>query len=146
MVNKRTNHLVVVLDELDSTIKDVAFECIVLNRYGNFEKATPYSYLHADVTNLLGFIIITMTIGGVLTNFHFDKFVKGKHLRIDKFLMQTHAKFEKGDLNVSLKVMTIIDDVTFNETLRSPFSNFVIAQLWSITTFDVVNKFTKSGS
>ncbi len=95
MVNKRANCLVVVMDELDSTIKDVAFECIVLNRYGNFEKFAPYLYLHVDVTYLHGFTTITMTIGGVLINFHLDKFVKGKHLKIENFFMRTHANFEK---------------------------------------------------
>jgi hypothetical protein len=45
MVNKRTNCLFVVLDELDSTIKDVAFHYIVLNKYGKFFKVAPYSYL-----------------------------------------------------------------------------------------------------
>ncbi len=34
------------------------------------------------------------------------------------------TKFEKGDLNVSLKVTSSIMVITFNETLRSPFSNF----------------------
>jgi hypothetical protein len=87
MVNKRTNRLVVVLDELDSTIKDVAFECIVLNRYENFEKVAPYLYLHADAIDLHGFTTITMTIGGILINFHLNKFVKGKHFKIELFFM-----------------------------------------------------------
>ncbi len=87
MVNKRINPPIVVLDELDSTIRDMAFECIVLNRYGNFEKVALYSYLHADVTNLHGFTTVIVTIGSASINFHLDKFLKRKHLRIDKKFM-----------------------------------------------------------
>jgi hypothetical protein len=43
MVNKRINPPIVVLNELDSTIRDMAFECIILNQYGNFEKVALYS-------------------------------------------------------------------------------------------------------
>jgi hypothetical protein len=87
VVNKKTNCHVVVLDELDSTIKDVAFECIVLNRYENFENLASYLYLHADVKDLRRFITITVTIGGTLINFHLHKFVKWKHLRIENCFM-----------------------------------------------------------
>jgi hypothetical protein len=83
--------------------------CIEL--YGNFEKVAPYLYLHVNVIDLHGFTTITMTIGGVLINFHLDKFVKGKHLRIEIFFMRTHANFEKGDLDVSLRMTssTMVD-------------------------------------
>jgi hypothetical protein len=87
VVNKKTNCHVVVLDELDSTIRDMAFECIILNQYGNFEKLASYSYSHADVTDLHGFTTIIVTIGGTLINFHLHKFVKWKHLRIENCSM-----------------------------------------------------------
>lgn len=147
MVNKRTSRLVVVMDELDSTIKDVAFECIVLNRYGKFEKVAPYLYLHANVIDLHGFTTITMTIGGVLINFHLDKFVKGKHLRIKNFFMRTHANFEKGDLNVSLKVTSSIvvdtlDDVDVQLCFLhiNLIASFIqqIHKKWAIATLVVV--------
>jgi hypothetical protein len=86
MVNKKTScH--VVLDELDSTIKGMAFECIILNQYGNFEKLASYPYLHEDVIDLHGLTTITVTIGGTLINFHLRKFVKWKHLRIENCSM-----------------------------------------------------------
>jgi len=80
-VNKRTNCPVVVIDNLDSTIKDIAFYCFVLNRYGNYNKNAPCNYLHADVTDIHG--VCTVTIGRSPNNFHKDKFTKGNDLRIE---------------------------------------------------------------
>jgi hypothetical protein len=75
-VNKRTNRPVVVIDDLDLTIKDLAFDYFVLNRYGNYDKIAPYNYLHVDVTNIHYVCTIIVTIGGSLINFHKDKFTK----------------------------------------------------------------------
>ncbi len=52
--NKRRNCLVVIIDNLDSTIKDVAFDYFVLNTYGNYDKIVFYNYLHANVTYVHG--------------------------------------------------------------------------------------------
>ncbi len=49
----------------------------------------PFIHICMQVTNLHGFTTITMTIGGVLINFHFEKFRKGKHLKIEKNSLQT---------------------------------------------------------
>jgi hypothetical protein len=105
-VNKRTNCLIVVIDDLESTIRDIAFHCFVLNRYGNFDKITPYNYLHADVIDIHSICIIIITIGGSLINFHKDKFTKGNPLRIENFTFQTGEKFERGDLDLSLQLTT----------------------------------------
>jgi hypothetical protein len=105
-VNKRRNCPVVVIDDLDSIIKDVAFDCFVLNRYGNYDKIAPYNYMHANMTNIHGVCTITITIGGSFINFHKDKFTKGNHLRIGNFTLQTRAKFERGDLDLSLQLTT----------------------------------------
>ncbi len=87
---------------MDSTIKDITFDCFVLNRYGNYDKIAPYTYLHANVTNINGLGTIIISIGGSLINFHKDKFTKGNLLRIDNFTFRTKAKFERGDLDFSL--------------------------------------------
>jgi len=88
-----------------------------------------------------------MTIGGVSINFHFDKFVKGKHLRIQNFFMRTHAKFEKGDLDNSLRVTSLIvvdtlDDVDVQLCFLhiSTIASFTqqIHEKWAITTLVVV--------
>jgi hypothetical protein len=54
-VNKKTNCLIVVIDDLESTIRDITFDCFILNRYGNFDKITPYNYLHADAIDIQSF-------------------------------------------------------------------------------------------
>jgi len=81
---------------------DITFDCFVLNKYGNYDKIAPYSYLHANVTNIHGLGTITISIGGSFINFHKDKFTKGNHLKIDNFTFQTREKFERGDLDLSL--------------------------------------------
>jgi hypothetical protein len=86
-VNKRTNCLVVVIDDLDSTIKDITFDCFVQKRCGNYDRTAPYNYLHADVTDIHGVCTVTVTIGRSPINFHKDKFTKGNHLRIENFAL-----------------------------------------------------------
>jgi hypothetical protein len=75
-VNKRTKYLVVVIDDLDLTIRDVDFDCFVLNRYGNYDKIVPSNYLHADVTNIHYVCTVIVTIRGSLIDFHKEKFTK----------------------------------------------------------------------
>jgi hypothetical protein len=48
------NHPIVVIDDLDSTTKHGAFDCFVLNRYGNYDKTTAYNYFHANVIDICG--------------------------------------------------------------------------------------------
>jgi hypothetical protein len=86
-VNNKTNCPVVVIDNLDSTIRDLAFDCFVLNRYGNYDQIASYNYLHANVTNIHDVCIVTVKVGSSLINFHEDKFTKGNHLRIENFTL-----------------------------------------------------------
>jgi hypothetical protein len=67
-VNNKTNCPVVIINDLDSTIKDVAFDCFILNRYGNHDKIATYIYLLVDVTDIHN--VCTVIIGGSLINFH----------------------------------------------------------------------------
>ncbi len=115
--------------------------------YGNFENIALYSYLHVDVIDLHGFTIVIVTIKGALINFHLNKFMKRKHLRIETFFVQTHAKFEMGNHDVSLKVITSIvvdslDDVDVHLWFfHIDIIVFFIQQIhekWVIATFAVV--------
>jgi len=90
-VNKRTNCPVFVIDDLDSTIRDVAFDYFVLNRYGNYDKIVFYNYLHANVIDIHSVCTIIITFKGSFINFHKDKFKKGNHLRIEIFTFKTRA-------------------------------------------------------
>jgi len=66
----RTSHAIVVINNLDSKIKNINFDCFVMNRYGNYDKIVPYNYLHVDVIDIHGLCIVIVTIGGSLINFH----------------------------------------------------------------------------
>lgn len=85
-INK-INHSVVVIDDLDSTIKNIAFDCFVMNRDGNYDKIAPYNYLHANVIDIHGVCIVIVTIRSSLINFHKYKFTKGNHLIIENFTL-----------------------------------------------------------
>jgi hypothetical protein len=59
--------LVVVVDDLDFGIKDVAFEAKVLNKYGTFDRIAhksmedlSYAHLHYDLLNRATLTIITL--------------------------------------------------------------------------------------
>ncbi len=75
-VHKRRNRSIIVIDNLDSTIKDITFDCFVLNRYGNYDKTAPCNYLHANVIDIHDVCTITITIRDSIINFHKDKFTK----------------------------------------------------------------------
>jgi hypothetical protein len=101
-VNKRKNGPVVIIEDLDLTIRNMTFDYFVLNRYGNYDKTIPYNYLHADVIDIHNVCTANVIIGGSFINFHKDELTKGNHLRIEDFILLTRAKFERGDLDLSL--------------------------------------------
>jgi hypothetical protein len=73
--------------------------------------------------------------------------MKGKHLKIELFFMQTHANFEMGNFDVSLKVITsnvvdTLDDVDvwfhfFHINIIASFTQQIHVK-WVITTLEVV--------
>jgi len=61
--------LIVVVDDLDFDIKDVAFEVKVFNRYGTFDQITnrsmedpSYAYLHCDLLDTATLTKITLNL------------------------------------------------------------------------------------
>jgi len=61
--------LIVVVDDLDFDIKDVAFEAKVFNRYGTFDQITnrsmedpSYAYLHCDLLDMATLTKITLNL------------------------------------------------------------------------------------
>jgi len=134
-VNKRTNRLVVFIGDLDSTIKDITFDCFVLNRYGNYDKTAPFNYLHAGMIDIHGVCTATVTIVGSLINFHKDKFTIGNHLRIENFTLRIRANFERGDLDLFLQYSVWISLITvcifFMRTLLHLLTRgFMISGQW----------------
>jgi hypothetical protein len=61
--------VVVVVDDLDFGIKDVAFEAKMFNKYGNFDQITnksmenpSYAYLHCDLLGRATLTTITLRV------------------------------------------------------------------------------------
>jgi hypothetical protein len=61
--------LIIVVDDLDFGIRDVAFEAKVFNRYGTFDRITNrnmedpnYAYLHCDLLDKVVLTIITLKV------------------------------------------------------------------------------------
>jgi len=132
---------------LDSTIKNVAFDCFVLNRYGNCDKIVVYNYLHVDVIDIHNVCIVTIIVGGSLINFHKDKFTKGKHLRIEIFTLRRRPKFERGNLDLSLWLIASIEVLIldkFDYNLHFFHANIIasfnkrIHDKWVITSIAIV--------
>jgi hypothetical protein len=69
--------VVIVMDDLDFEIKDVAFEAKVFNRYGTFDQITNrnmedtcYAYLHCDLLDRATLIITTLKVKSLHIEMH----------------------------------------------------------------------------
>jgi hypothetical protein len=69
--------LVIVVDDLDFGIKDVAFQAKVFNKYGNFDRITNknmedlgYAYLHFDLLDWVALTTITLRVKLPYINMH----------------------------------------------------------------------------
>ncbi len=75
---KRNEHLILLVEDIDHTIHDLVFECLVLNVYGNSSISSTsmvFSYLHADVINIVGTTTFIVNIRGSLIETHVE-FIK----------------------------------------------------------------------
>ncbi len=79
---KRDERPVLLMEDIDHTIHNVVFECLVLNVYGNLSisctspfKFVAFSYFHANVIDIVGTTTITVNIKGGLIKTH-AKFIK----------------------------------------------------------------------
>jgi hypothetical protein len=74
--------LFLLMEDIDHTIRNVVFECLVLNVYGNSSisftslfKSMAFSYLHVDVIDTMGTTTMIVSIKGGLIKTH-AKFIK----------------------------------------------------------------------
>jgi hypothetical protein len=84
--------LVVVVDDLDFRIRDVAFETKVFNRYGTFDQIANrnmedlgYAYLHCDLLDKAALTIITLRVKLLYIEMHEQHLQKGMFLRVEIF-------------------------------------------------------------
>jgi hypothetical protein len=64
---KQDEHLIALVENIDHIIRNVVFECLVLDVYSNSSIASPskyvaYSYFHVDVIHSMGTTTIIMSI------------------------------------------------------------------------------------
>ncbi len=69
IVPMKETRVIVVVDDLDFRIKDVAFEAKALNRYGTFDQIANknmedpnYAYLHCDLLDRAALTIINLKV------------------------------------------------------------------------------------
>ena len=100
--------LSVSVDDLSEGTRDVAFECKVLSRYGNWDprKQLKFAYLHCDVIDRLGLTTVTVSLKTPEIEQHQAKFHVRSVLHIENFgvSMKSEKSFEKGDMPVAIKI------------------------------------------
>jgi hypothetical protein len=81
---KIDEHLVLLVEDIDHTIRNVVFECLVLNDHGNSSisstspsKFVVFSYFHAYVIDTMGTTTIIVNIRGGLIKTHVQFIKKG---------------------------------------------------------------------
>jgi hypothetical protein len=83
-MTKKNECPILLVEDIDHTIHNVVFECLVLNVYGNLSisstyllKSMAFSYPHAYVIDIVGTTTITINIRGGLIKTHVKVTKKG---------------------------------------------------------------------
>jgi hypothetical protein len=112
---KRDEHLVLLVEDIDHTIHNVVFECLVLNVYGNSSisstspfKFVAFSYPHAYAIDIVGTTIITVNIKGCLIKTHVEFIKKGFFLWLKNFFVKAKTNYDKGDFDWTIEISTTI--------------------------------------
>jgi len=120
---------VVVVDDLDFEIKDVAFEAKVLNRYDTFDQIAnrnmenlSYAYLHCDLLDRVALTTITLRVKSPYIKMHEQHLQKCMFVRVENFGIESKSKrgFEKNDMHVVITIesTTIVSSIpTFQPEL-----------------------------
>jgi hypothetical protein len=115
----KETRLIVVVDDLDFRIKNVAFEAKVFNRYGTFDrianrsmKDLDYAYLHYDLLDKATLNIVTLRVKSPYIEMHEPHLQKNMFVRVENFGIESKSKrgFEKGDMHlvITIKLTTIM--------------------------------------
>jgi hypothetical protein len=91
--------LVVVVDNLDFGIRDVAFEAKVFSRYGTFHQIAnrsmedpSYAHLHYDLLNKATLTTITLNVKSPHTEMHEQHLQKGMFVRVKILALNQNLK------------------------------------------------------
>jgi hypothetical protein len=106
IVPVKEGRLIVVMDDLDFGIRDVAFETNVFYRYGTFDQIANrnmeipgYAYLHCDLLDRATLTIITLRVKSPHIDMHEQYLQKGMFVRVEFLCIESKSimGFEKGD-------------------------------------------------
>jgi hypothetical protein len=114
--------VVVVMDDLDFEIRNVAFEVKVFNKYNTFDrianrsiKDLGYAYLHYDLLDMATLITITLRVKLPHIKMHEQHLQKGMFVRVEFFCIESKSKkcFEKKDMHVVITIesRTIVSSI-----------------------------------
>ncbi len=93
------------VEDIDHTICNVAFDCLVLSVYGNsslFRSPTKfviYSYLHANFINSNGTTTIIVNIKGALIKTRSKLTKKSNFFLLEFFSIKAKSDYDKGASN-----------------------------------------------
>jgi hypothetical protein len=97
---KRNEPLVLLMEDIDHKVRNVVFECLVLNVYDNLSisstspsKFMVFAYLHANVFDAVGTTTITISIKEGLIKTHVKFIKKGYFLQLENFSMKAKRNF-----------------------------------------------------
>jgi hypothetical protein len=118
----KEGRLVIVVDDLDFGIKDVALEAKVFNRYGTFDQITNknmedlgYAYLHCLLLNMVTLTTITLKVKLPHIEMHEQYLQKNMFVKVEIFCIQLKSKrgSEKGDMHVIITIesTTIVSSI-----------------------------------
>ncbi len=105
--------LVIMVDDLNFKIRDVAFEAKVFNRYGTFDQIANrsmedlgYAYLHCDLLDRVVLTTITLRVKSPYIKMHEQHLQKDMFIRVENFGIESKSKrgFEKGDMHVVITI------------------------------------------
>jgi hypothetical protein len=112
VVPMKEARLVVVMDDLDFRIRNVALEAKVFDRYGTFDVIENknmddpgYAYLHYDLLDM-AILTITLRVKSPHIKMHEQHLQKKLFVRVENFVIESRSKsgFEKGDMHVVITI------------------------------------------
>jgi hypothetical protein len=118
-VEKKDEHLVFLVEDIDHIVCNNVFECLVLTIYGNslisstsLSKFVVFSYLHVVVIDTMGTTIIIISINGGLIKTHATFTKKVCFLRLENLYVTSKTNSDKGDSNWTIELSTSIKVTT----------------------------------
>jgi len=119
---------------------DVAFEGLVSNRYGTFDRITKktmddssYAYIYCGILNRVGLTMITVQVKSPHIQMHENVFQKWLYVKVNNFGIEVRSQrgFEKGNMPIILTVECItivLSIITFEPTLIPMFFHLIFSK------------------